>query len=98
MKSSWISRRSAAALSLVVGGSVATAAPKKTSKSAAKPAKSSAADVTAGKKAFESAGCLGCHRLGKSGGKSAPDLSHEGGKHDAAWIAGKVKDPKALKP
>jgi cytochrome c553 len=81
--------------------SLAAAAAKKP---AAKPAggakmaaQPSAADIAAGKKVMDSSGCLGCHKIAGKGQTSGPDLSQEGKAHDAAWIAKKVKDPKATK-
>jgi mono/diheme cytochrome c family protein len=89
----------------VLGGSVAVAAPKKATKPAAKHAAAAkkgtakpGGDTAAGKKLVTSSGCTGCHKIDGKGGTSGPDLSHEGAKHDAAWIAKKLKDPKSTNP
>ena len=50
-----------------------------------------AAQVAAGKAAFEAADCKRCH-----GGGGGPDLTHAGGspEHTAAWITAHIKNPK----
>ncbi len=58
-------------------------------------AKSGAPD---GKAVYNSQGCGNCHKIGGKGGTTGPDLSHEGSKHDAAWIGKKITDPKATNP
>lgn len=77
-----------AALAAVLATSLATAAPKKP---AAKP------DLAAGKKVFDTMGCMGCHKVAGKGQTSGPDLSHVGKEHDAVWLAKKIKDPKSTK-
>jgi mono/diheme cytochrome c family protein len=79
-------------LVVVLTTALAAAAPKK-------PAPKAAGDavIAAGKKVFESSGCMGCHKLAGKGQTSGPDLSQEGKAHDAVWIAKKVKNPKSIK-
>jgi uncharacterized membrane protein len=39
--------------------------------------------------------CAGCHTLKGSGGTMGPDLTHEGSRHDAGWIAIQVQNPRS---
>ncbi len=75
----------------------ALAAPKKPApKKPAKPAPKKA-DAKAGKEAFAAEGCTGCHKSKDfpSAGAVGPDLSEVGKGHDAAFISGYTKKPKA---
>ncbi len=47
---------------------------------------------------FKSAGCVGCHKINGAGGSVGPDLSSEGGKRTADWLAQQIKDPKSHSP
>ena len=40
-------------------------------------------------------GCLACHKIGAEGGAVGPDLSHIGGRADAAYIHESIVDPGA---
>lgn len=42
--------------------------------------------------------CLGCHVLGGSGGRSAPDLTHVASRRSAAYIRAIVTDPGSVLP
>ena len=42
--------------------------------------------------------CLGCHALGTSGGRSAPDLTHVGSRRSADYIRAMVTDPARALP
>jgi nitric oxide reductase subunit C len=42
--------------------------------------------------------CVSCHTLNGDGGTEGPDLTHEGQKHDAAWLAAWITDPSAVDP
>jgi mono/diheme cytochrome c family protein len=94
---------SAVALAAAIGGPIVTAGPIKAAvritagHSAARSlqAQPFGAQSDTGKAVFERSGCQGCHKLNGKGGTTGPDLSHEGGKRDAAYIAGKLEDPKA---
>jgi cytochrome c oxidase subunit 2 len=83
-------------LIISLAGAISVAAPKKPAANA-KPAQTSAADIAAGKKVYDSSGCAGCHKIAGKGGASGPELSQIGKTRDAAWLAKKVKDPKATK-
>jgi mono/diheme cytochrome c family protein len=54
--------------------------------------------VAAGRKAFESRGCLGCHKLGDRDGGLGPDLSHLGQMRDAAYVVDQLIDPRVHTP
>jgi cytochrome c551/c552 len=59
------------------------------------PAGGNTAQLAAGKAAFNSAGCGGCHMLTAAGSTGAigPSLNGIGAKRDAAWIIAQIKDP-----
>ena len=42
--------------------------------------------------------CVTCHMLDGDGGKEGPDLTHEGQKHDAAWLARWITNPSDVDP
>lgn len=42
--------------------------------------------------------CIGCHKIEGDGGTEGPDLTHEGGKHDAATLRKWIVDPEQVKP
>jgi ubiquinol-cytochrome c reductase cytochrome b subunit len=42
--------------------------------------------------------CIACHIIDGDGGKEGPDLSHEGKKQNAAWLARWIADPPAVDP
>jgi mono/diheme cytochrome c family protein len=42
--------------------------------------------------------CIACHIIDGDGGKEGPDLSHEGKKQNAAWLARWIADPSAVDP
>ncbi|HUF92053.1 MAG TPA: c-type cytochrome [Candidatus Limnocylindria bacterium] len=48
--------------------------------------------------AFMKNGCHGCHTIGKVGSRLAPDLSHIGRKHGAAYLRQWLRDPQSLRP
>jgi cytochrome c oxidase subunit 2 len=56
------------------------------------------AQVAAGKKVYDSTHCAGCHAISGTGGKGGPELTHTGAKHNAAWLADEVKNPKGHNP
>jgi mono/diheme cytochrome c family protein len=101
MENRW---RSAITVSVLVGavalsaatGPVGAAAKKAKAK---KPAASGGAgNIAIGKKLVASDGCGGCHKIGATGGKTGPELTHVGAKLKASEIAAKIKDPKAKNP
>jgi mono/diheme cytochrome c family protein len=51
-----------------------------------------------GQKLYASQGCATCHKLGGKGGKIGPDLSKEGTKRDAKWLAAFLKNPRSKVP
>src|SRR5262249_27893721 len=52
-------------------------------------------DPASGKRLFQTtARCILCHTAEGRGGKSGPDLSHVGTKHDAEDIAAKIGNPR----
>jgi mono/diheme cytochrome c family protein len=53
---------------------------------------------TASAEGLFTANCANCHKMGSLGGGRSPDLSQEGAKHDAAWIATHIKDAKTHNP
>lgn len=53
-----------------------------------------APQTASGKAIFESKDCGNCH----GPGKRAPQLTHLGAEHDAAWIVAHVKNPKTHNP
>jgi ubiquinol-cytochrome c reductase cytochrome b subunit len=55
------------------------------------------ADIRAGMDVFGTR-CITCHVIDGDGGKEGPDLSHEGRKHDAAWLARWIANPSAINP
>src|SRR5574340_432001 len=50
-----------------------------------------------GKTVYASLDCSKCHRISGKGRTVGPDLTHEGSKHNEAWIEQKITDPKATK-
>jgi uncharacterized membrane protein len=43
--------------------------------------------------------CFGCHSFDGQGGKTAPDLTHEGSRHpDPAWLEKFIKNPSSVNP
>ena len=54
--------------------------------------------VEAGRMAFFSQGCYGCHRIGIVGTPIANDLAHVGRKYTAAQLAQWLRDPASQKP
>jgi len=42
--------------------------------------------------------CLSCHLIGGVGGQEGPDLTHAGGKYDAASMAKRIANPRDVKP
>ena len=52
----------------------------------------------AGRQAFFTQGCYGCHRIGAAGTPIANDLSHVGKKYTEAQLASWLRDPAAQKP
>jgi ubiquinol-cytochrome c reductase cytochrome b subunit len=42
--------------------------------------------------------CATCHMIDGEGGSAAPDLSHEGTKHDAMWLKDWITDPETVDP
>lgn len=42
--------------------------------------------------------CATCHMIDGEGGSAAPDLSHEGTKHDAMWLKDWISDPETVDP
>lgn len=42
--------------------------------------------------------CATCHMIDGEGGSAAPDLSHEGTKHDAGWLKDWITDPETVDP
>jgi cytochrome c oxidase subunit II len=63
-----------------------------------KPAVSSKAAIANGKKWVTADGCLGCHKIGATGGASGPELTKIGAKDKASEIALKIKSPKHNNP
>jgi ubiquinol-cytochrome c reductase cytochrome b subunit len=56
-------------------------------------------DINRGKALFSSSGCVGCHTVNGTGGKTGPDLSGEGkGGRSAAWLATQIRNPKSHFP
>ena len=47
---------------------------------------------------FMKNGCHGCHVIGNVGSPMAPDLSHIGRKHGAAYLRQWLRDPQSLRP
>jgi cytochrome c oxidase subunit 2 len=41
--------------------------------------------------------CSTCHTIDGEGGSVAPDLSHEGAKHDAMWLHDWITDPMSVR-
>jgi mono/diheme cytochrome c family protein len=79
-----------------VQGAAARKAPAK--KALAKKPAAGAAMIAQGKKLVESDGCLACHKIGKQGGTTGPELSKVGTKYKSAEIASIIKDPKKHNP
>lgn len=50
--------------------------------------------------AYEAAGCGSpkCHGSMTGGGGAAPNLSHEGSRHDVVWISFQINNPKSHNP
>lgn len=42
--------------------------------------------------------CVSCHALDGDGGNEGPDLTHEGTKHDAAWLVRWITNPSSIDP
>jgi mono/diheme cytochrome c family protein len=42
--------------------------------------------------------CATCHMIDGDGGSAAPDLSHEGTRHDAMWLKDWITDPETVDP
>jgi mono/diheme cytochrome c family protein len=57
-----------------------------------------AALAAAGKNVIAANGCKNCHSIAGEPGGRAPNLSHIGAEHDAAWIASYVKNPQSIDP
>ncbi|MBZ5515919.1 MAG: c-type cytochrome [Acidobacteriia bacterium] len=51
----------------------------------------------AGHAIFLAQHCNTCHAIQGSGGTLAPDLTHEGSRHDQAWILDQLNDPRSHK-
>ena len=62
------------------------------------PARAAAGNAANGKKLYASQGCAACHKLGGKGGKIGPDLSKEGTKRNAQWLAAFMKNPRSKVP
>lgn len=56
------------------------------------------AQIEEGKKIYSEMKCPMCHKLDGVGGKIGPELSGVGGRKDAEWIKGFLKDPKSVVP
>jgi mono/diheme cytochrome c family protein len=85
----------AVTIGLSASTSVQGAAAKKAPAKAAKP---SPAVVAQGKKFVASDGCLACHKIGKNGGATGPELTKIGKEHKATEIASVIKNPKKHNP
>jgi mono/diheme cytochrome c family protein len=56
----------------------------------------SPADSSAGKKLYDSRGCVACHTIGGKGGTLGPNLSDEANKgRTAQWLTSQLRNPKA---
>lgn len=55
-------------------------------------------DLAKGKKLVTDAGCLGCHKIGATGGPTGPDMTHAGKTWKAADIRKKIENPKYNMP
>jgi mono/diheme cytochrome c family protein len=57
------------------------------------------ADSSAGKKLYDSQGCVACHTIGGEGGTLGPNLSDEANKgRSTQWLATQLRNPKAYRP
>ena len=59
-----------------------------------------AAQLAAGRAAFDNNGCARCHSINGQGGRMGPDLTRVGGQpgHTPVWLAEHVKNPKTHNP
>lgn len=60
--------------------------------------KATGPSIVAGRAVFARAGCAACHSIHGKGGSLAPDLTHVGGRRDAAWLYRLLKDPRSVNP
>jgi mono/diheme cytochrome c family protein len=58
-------------------------------------ARAAAGKAANGQKLYASQGCAACHAIGGKGGKVGPDLSKEGKKRNATWLAAFLKNPRS---
>jgi len=64
-----------------------------------KPKKLSAFSMNKAKTLLEEKlACLGCHRLGETGGSIGPDLSNVGSRLQSAFVFNVIKNPRAMLP
>jgi ubiquinol-cytochrome c reductase cytochrome b subunit len=89
----------AAIIALTISGALSHPGLMKSAKPAAAAAAGPAAKTAAqagakaGASLFQSEGCIACHTINGRGGSVGPDLSAEGGKRSAEWLAQQVRDP-----
>ncbi|MBI3014203.1 MAG: c-type cytochrome [Candidatus Tectomicrobia bacterium] len=63
------------------------------------PGKIGAPVLSRGKTLFQEKGCIGCHRVGRIGGKVGPELTFAGEKRsDPEWLLKHFRDPESLVP
>jgi cytochrome c2 len=55
-----------------------------------------AGDAAKGARIYDAQKCSLCHKVAAKGGTMGPDLSGVGSKHDAAWFAKYLPDPKSV--
>lgn len=55
-------------------------------------------DADNGKKLYAKQKCDSCHMIGKKGSGIGPELTREGTKRDAEWLAAFLKSPKSKVP
>jgi mono/diheme cytochrome c family protein len=57
------------------------------------------ASAQAGKKLFDTLGCMGCHTVNGQGGSVGPNLSNEGNSgHSDQWLATQIRNPRKNDP
>lgn len=66
--------------------------------SAGVPVRAAAGSPANGRKLYATQGCATCHKIGGKGGKIGPDLSREGTRRNAQWLAAFFKNPAARFP
>ncbi len=52
----------------------------------------------AGRRLFETKGCIGCHSIAGKGGTIGPALDEVAKRHDAQWIVAHFRNPQAISP